>query len=116
MQRATKVSVCAIVASMVIAGLVLSQPVASAAGSSGAFNPQTQFPVGSTTTFNSLNGAAAVQDNFTKPKFTQYTASFTITAQVLNFTKDGGIRWKVLSGTFTINGQTYTVTGGQTDT
>jgi hypothetical protein len=88
---------------MVIAGFVLSQPFASAVGSSGTFNPQTQFPVGSTITFNSLNGAAALQDNFTKPKFTQYTASFTITAQVLNFTKDGGIRWKVLGGTFTIN-------------
>lgn len=112
MQRATKISVCAIVASMIIAGLVLSQPFASAVASSGTFNPQTQFPVGTTITFNSLNGAAALQDNFTKPKFTQYTASFTITAQVLNFTKDGGIRWKVLSGTFTINGQTYTVTGG----
>lgn len=112
MQRATKISVCAIVASVVIAGFVLSQPFASAVGSSGAFNPQTQFPVGTTITFNSLNGAAALQDNFTKPKFTQYAASFTITAQVLNFTKDGGIRWKVLSGTFTINGQTYTVTGG----
>ncbi len=89
---------------MVIAGLVLSQPFASAVGGSGAFNPQAQFPVGSTITFNSLKGAAGLQDNFTKLKFTQYTSSFTITVQVLNFTKDGGIRWKVLSGTFTING------------
>ena len=110
MQRATKISVCAIVAAIVI--VALSQPFALAVGSSGSFNPQTQFPIGSTITFTSLNGAAAVQDNFTRPKFTQYAASFTITAQVLNFTKDGGIRWKVLSGTFTINGQTYTVTSG----
>jgi len=112
MQKSTEISVCAILAVMVIAGFALSQPAAFAVGGSGAFNPQTQFPIGSTITFTSLNGAAAVQDNFTKPRFTQFSASLAITAQVLNFTKDGGIRWKVLSGTFTINGQTYTVTGG----
>jgi hypothetical protein len=113
MQRITKVSVYTIVASTVIVTFALSQPLALAVGSSGSFNPQTQFPVGSTITFTSLNGAAAVQDNLTRPRFTQYSSSFTITAQVLNFTKDGGIRWTVLSGAFTINGQTYTVTNGE---
>ena len=112
MQKSTKISICAIVAAMVIVGVALSQPFAFAVGSSGSFNPQTQFPIGSTLTFTSLNGAAAVPSNFTKPKFTQYPASFSITAQVETLTKDGGIRWKVLSGTFTINGQTYTVTNG----
>lgn len=112
MQGSTKISVCAIVAAMVIVGLALSQPLAFAASNSGQFNPQTQFPIGSTITFTSLNGAAAVRNDVTKPKFTQYAASFTITARVENFTKDGGVRWKVLTGAFTINGQAYTVTGG----
>jgi hypothetical protein len=112
MQKITKLSVFATVAATVIVAFALSQPVVLAVGSSGSFNPQTQFPVGSTITFTSLNGAAAVQDNLTRPRFTQYPSTFTVTAQVLNFTKDGGIRWTVLSGAFTINGQTYTVTNG----
>ncbi len=59
-----------------------------------------------------MNGAAVVRDNATKPKFKQYPSSFTVTAQVENFTANGGVGWKVLSGTFTTNGQTYTVTIG----
>jgi len=112
MQTSTKISAGVVAAAIVIAALVLSQPAAFAAGSSGSFDPQTQFPVGSTITFTSTNGIAAVQSNFTKPRFTQSSSSFTITAQVENLTKDGGIRWKILSGSFTINGQTYSVTNG----
>jgi hypothetical protein len=112
MQTSTKISAGAIAAAIAIAALVLSQPAAFAAGSSGSFNPQTQFPVGSTIAFTSMNGVVAAQSSFTKPRFTQSSSSFTITAQVENLTKDGGIRWKVLSGSFTINGQTYSVTNG----
>jgi len=112
MQTSTKISASVVAAAIIITALVLSQPTAFAAGSSGSFNPQTQFPVGTTITFTSVNGVAAVQDNFTKPRFTQSSSSFTITAQVENLTKDGGIRWKILSGAFTINGQTYSVTNG----
>jgi hypothetical protein len=113
MQRMAKIPVYSLVAATIIVGFALSQPLAFAAGSSGSFNPQTQFPVGSTITFTSLNGAAAVQDNLTRPRFTQSISAFTITAQVINVTRDGGIRWKVLSGAFTINDQTYTVTNGE---
>ncbi len=113
MQKSTKISVGAIAAAITIVALALSQTTAFAAGSSGSFNPQTQFPVGSTIVFTSMNGVASVQGNFTKPKFTQSSSSFTITAQVEALTKDGGIRWTVLSGTFTLNGQTYTVTNGE---
>lgn len=112
MRTSTKISTGAVVAAIVIAALVLSQPATFAAGASGSFNPQTQFPVGSTLTFTSMNGVAAIKSNFTKPRFSQSPSSFTITAQVENLTKDGGIRWKVLSGTFTVNGQTYSVTNG----
>jgi hypothetical protein len=112
MQKSSTIAVCAVVVVMVIAGVVLSQPSVLAVSSSGSFNPQTQFPIGSTITFESLNGASAVRDKAMKPKFIQYTSSFTVTAQVENFTRDGGIRWKVLSGIFTINGQIYTVTSG----
>ncbi len=112
MRKSTTIAVCALIAVMIVAGAVLSQPNAFAVSSSGSFNPQTQFPIGSTITFTSLNGAAAVRDNATRPKFIQYASSFTITAQVKNFTRDGGVGWKVLGGTFTINGQLYTVTNG----
>lgn len=112
MHTSTKISIGVIVATMVIAGVVLSRPPAFGAGNSGSFNPQKQFPIGTHLTFTSINGIAALQSGFTKPRLTQYPASFTITAQVVNFTKDGGVGWKVLSGTFTINGQTYTVING----
>lgn len=112
MRRSTKISIGAMVAVIVIVTLALSQPVAFAVGGSGKFNPQTQFPVGTTVTFSSLDGVAAIRSNFTKPKFTQYDASLSVTVRVENFTKDGGIRWKVLSGTFTVRGQTYTITSG----
>ncbi len=111
MRKSTTIAVYAIVALMLVTGVALSQTNVLAVSSSVSFNPQTQFPIGSTITFASLNGAAAVRDS-AKPKFIQYTSSFTITAQVEKFTRDGGVGWKVLSGAFTINGQLYTVTNG----
>lgn len=105
MQRSTKISIGAIVAAIVIVALSLSQPFAFADDGSGKFNPQTQFPVGTTITFSSLNGLAAIRDNSTKPKFRQYGASLSVTVQVENLTKDGGIRWKVLSGTSRLTGK-----------
>ena len=112
MQKSIKISIGAIVTVMVIVALALSQPLAFAGPPSGRFNPQTQFPVGTTITFKSLNGVAVQKVSFTKPRYTQYDAAATITVKVEKLTEDGGIRWKVLSGTFTINGQTYTVTDG----
>ncbi len=112
MQRSTKFSIGAIFAAIVILGLTFSQPFAFADPSSGRFNPQTQFPVGTTVTFASLNGVAAQRVNFTRPRFEHYDAAATITVKVLNLTREGGIHWEVLSGTFTINGQTYTITKG----
>ncbi len=112
MQRSTNFSIGAIAALMVILALALSQPLAFADGASGKFNPQTQFPAGTTVTFTSLNGVAAQRVNFNKPRFAQYDAAISIMVKVEELTRDGGIRWKVLSGTFTIKGQTYTVTGG----
>ena len=112
MQRSTKISIGAIFAAMFVFALALSQPFAFADAGSGRFNPQTQFPVGTTITFTSLNGMAVQRVDFTKHGYEHYDASFAITVKVTDLTRDGGVRWEVLSGTFTINGQTYTVTGG----
>lgn len=112
MQKSTKISIGAIVAALVIVTLALSQSIASADASSGKFNPQTQFPVGTTVTFTSLNGVAVQEVSFSKPRYEQYDAAATITVQVEKLTQDGGIAWKVLSGSFTINGKTYTITQG----
>jgi len=113
MQKSTKVSIGVIAAAMVLVTLAFSSPIAIADVSSGKFNPQTQFQVGATITFNSLNGVALQRVAFTKPKFAQYDATATITVETDRFTKDGGIHWKVLNGTFTVNGQTYTITEGE---
>jgi hypothetical protein len=110
MQKSTKISIGAIVAVMVIVALALSQPFVLAEPA-GRFDPQKQFPVGTTITFTSLNGVA-LQKTDSKPKYVQYDAAASITVNVESLTKDGGVRWKVLSGTFSINGQTYTITGG----
>jgi hypothetical protein len=109
----SKLSIGALAAAIVLIALTFSSPMAFADGSSGKFNPQTQFPVGTTITFSSLNGVALQRVSFTKPRFAQYDAAASITVEVDQLTKDGGIHWKVTGGTFTINGQTYTITEGE---
>ena len=112
MQKTTKISLGAIFAAAVLVTLAFTSSYAFADGSSGHFDPQTQFPVGTTVTFRSVNGVAAQRDSFTRPRFTQYDASAVIVVKVEDLTRDGGVRWAVLSGTLTINGQIYTITSG----
>jgi hypothetical protein len=82
----------------------------------GHYDPQSQFPVGTQLTFTSFNGVAGqvVGYNNTTEKtiLNAYNASAVITVQVDKLTPDGGIHWNVLSGSFVINGQSYTITGG----
>jgi len=113
MQRPIKTSVGALFAAAVLTALVFSSPLAVAQAGSGKFNPASEFPVGTQLTVSSINGVAAQRDSFDKPKFTQYQASIRVTAEVVNSTADGGIQLKILSGTITINGQTYSVSQGR---
>ena len=116
MQKTTKISLGIIAMLIGIVGLVVSTPAILAQTSSGNYDPQKQFPVGTQFTFTSFNGVAdeVVGFNATKEKpiLAGYQASAVITAQVDRLTPDGGIHWKVLSGSFVINDQTYTITSG----
>lgn len=116
MQERTKISLAAIVIITAIIGLCVSVPAIFAQSAGGQYNPQTQFPVGTQLTFTSFNGLSGqvVGFNTTTERniLAAYTASTTITAQVDKLTPNGGIHWTVTGGSFVINGQTYTITGG----
>ena len=57
MQKMTKSTTTGILLLLALGGLLATAPLASAAQSTnGSFNPQTQFPVGSTVTITSVNG------------------------------------------------------------
>ena len=117
MQR-TKVSLVIIAVITATVALAFSSPTIHAQTTpAGHYDPQTQFPVGTKFTFTSFNGVAGqiVGYNSTteKPIIADYDASAVITVQVDRLTRDGGIHWKVLGGSFVINGETYTITDGE---
>ena len=64
MQKVTKSTTAGILLLLALAGLLVATPVASAQSSSGSFNPQTQFPIGSTVTINSVSGLGGVMPFF----------------------------------------------------
>ncbi len=114
----SKVSITVIVAITVTVALAFSTPMIIAQTSPrGQYNPQTQYPVGTQFTFTSFNGVAGQITGYNntteKPVITGYNASLVITVQVGRLTRDGGIHWKVLGGSFVINGQSYTITSGE---
>ena len=116
MQKTTKISLGIIAMLIGIVGLAVSSPAILAQTTSGSYDPQKQFPVGTQFTFTSFNGVAGQVVGFNttkeKPILDGYQASAVITAQVDRLTPDGGIHWKVLGGSFVINDQTYTITSG----
>ncbi len=52
----TKTTTTGILLLLALGGLLATAPLASAQSTNGSFNPQTQFPVGSTVTITSVNG------------------------------------------------------------
>jgi hypothetical protein len=116
LQERIKISLAAIVMITAIIGLAVSVPAIFAQSTGGQYDPQTQFPVGTQLTFASFNGLSGqvVGFNTTTERniLAAYPASTTIKAQVDKLTIDGGIHWTVTGGSFVINGQTYTITGG----
>ena len=112
----SKVTIALIAAITLTVALTFSAPMILAQTSQGQYNPQTQFPVGTQFTFTSFNGVAGqvVGYNSTTEKqiLDGYNASAIINVQVDKLTQDGGVHWNILGGTFVINGQTYTITGG----
>ena len=113
----SKLSLAILAVITAIAALAYSAPMILAQTASvGHYNPQTQFPVGTQFTFTSFNGVAGqvvgYNDTSEKPIISGYDASAVITVQIDRLTTDGGIHWTVLGGSFVINGETYTITGG----
>jgi hypothetical protein len=113
----TKISLAIIAVITASVALAFSTPTIFAqTAPPGHYNPQAQFPVGTQFSFTSFNGLAGqvVGYNNTRERavIAAYNASATITVQVDKFTPDGGIHWKVVGGSFVINGETYTITGG----
>ncbi len=113
----TKLSIAIVAIITATVALAFTAPMILAQTPSGGhYNPQTQFPVGTEFTFTSFNGVAGqvvgYNDTAKKPIIAGYDASAVITVQVDKLTRDGGIHWKILSGSFVINGQTYTITSG----
>jgi hypothetical protein len=56
MQKMSKSTATGILLLLALAGLLATTPLASAQSANGSFNPQTQFPVGSTVTVTSVYG------------------------------------------------------------
>ena len=113
----SKVTLGVIAAIVAIFALASSAPtILAQSASAGQYNPQTQFPVGTQFTFTSFNGVAGQVTGYDttteKQVITGYSASAIIYVQVDKLTRDGGVRWNVLGGSFAINGQTYTITSG----
>jgi hypothetical protein len=122
-----------------VAGTLAPMP-ASAQSSSGQFNPQTQFAVGTKLQISSIYGletspppfsyGAGFRNNGQNGNRNQIPAnqewnltylrntptansSVTINAQITNDTQDGGVLWVVQGGSITYNGTTLTVTSGE---
>jgi hypothetical protein len=177
MQKTVKYSLVAVILlTLTVAGLwVTTSNNASGQAASGSFNPQTQFPVGSTVSITSVYGIATVplhpfnasntpslgnrnwnqtyknhswnqtsgfrnlnqtlrnhrhlnqtinhnwnqtfinpnRNGAFMPPDTTYSTSITIGAQVVNDTANGGIQWTIQSGSIIVNGNTFTITGGE---
>jgi hypothetical protein len=111
------VSLAILAAITVAIALTFSTPtILAQTAPSGHYDPQAQFPVGTRFAFTSFNGVAGqitgYNNTIEKPVITGYDASAVITVEVNNLTRDGGIHWNILGGSFIIDGETYTITGG----
>jgi hypothetical protein len=137
MQKTIRSTTTGILLLLALAGLLATTPLAMAQSTNGPFNPQTQFPIGSTITVNSVYGlgggmpffnpgmkgrqihgwaqknpSQARNWNQTGPPPQSFTASLTLTAQVTNDTANGDILWTIKSGSINENGTTLTITRG----
>jgi hypothetical protein len=141
MKKISMACLAAIVVAVTVAGLVATTPLVPAQSVSGSFNPQTQFPAGSSLVITSIYGIATVppaiqtttpmptQGNHTFWHFNQtrgqrpwnqtlgqlqsttYNASVTIDAQVIS-DAGNGVQWTVQGGSIVFNETTYTITSG----
>jgi hypothetical protein len=126
MQKAVKYYVAGVVLVITLLSFPFTHP-ASAQTTSGSFNPQTKFQVGSSFTIASIYGIATIHShNQSNPSHQPHQriqagqkdsetsdASITVNAQVANETRNGGVQWTIKTGTLTIKGSPLTVTGGR---
>jgi hypothetical protein len=141
MKKTSMVYLAVIVVAVTVTGLAATTPLAPAQSVSGSFDPQTQFPAGSSLQITSIYGVAAIlsaiqnttsipaQGNHTFWHYNQthgqtpwnqtlgqlqpttYNASVTIDAQVTS-EAGNGVQWSVENGSIVFNGATYTITSG----
>jgi len=129
MQKITRYSVAGILLVITIVGLSLSTSLAKAQNTSGSFNPQAKFLVGSSFSITSVYGIAMVPNNQSDvghhpPQPHQEiqaaqqdsevsNAAITVNGQVVNQTRNGGVQWTIKSGTITIKQNMLTVANGK---
>jgi len=142
MQQMSKSTTAGILLIFALAGLLATTPLTLAQSTNGSFNPQTQFPIGSTVTINSVYGLGGGTIPFFSPGMGGYgangnqghswgqnnqnltrnwnqtgppsfSASLTLTGQVTNDTANGAIIWTITSGSINENGTTLTITNGK---
>jgi hypothetical protein len=141
MKKTSMACLALIVVAVTVAGLVATTPLVPAQSVSGSFNPQTQFPAGSSLLITSIYGIATIppaiqtrtpiptQGNHTFWHYnhtqgqrpwnqtlgqlqpTTYNASLTIDAQVTG-DAGNGVQWTVQGGSIVFNATTYTITSG----
>jgi hypothetical protein len=141
MQQMSKSTTTGILLLLALAGLLATTPLTLAQSTSGSFNPQTQFPIGSTVTVNSVYGVGggipffnagmegqwnngnqghswgqnnqSLTRSWNQTNPPSFSASLTLTGQVTNDTANGDIIWTITSGSINENGTTLTITSGK---
>ena len=127
MQRIRNYSIAGMLLVITILSLSLATSLALAQNTSGSFNPQNKFQIGTSFSITSIYGIATIRSlNQSNPhrqphQMTQVdqqdsevsTASMTITGQVVNDTRRGGVQWAIKSGTIAIKENTLTIIGGK---
>lgn len=130
-KKYSRASMALIIIMSAIAGFSVTTTQASAQSLSASFDPQTQFPVGSSLTIKSVYGIATASpmrnqtrdnqppNNQTRGNQTgeqsirMYSASITVNVQVASDTQSGGVQLNVQAGVIMINEITFTITEGK---
>jgi len=112
----------AVIALVVVMAIFIPSSVVSAQSATGAFNPQTQFQVGSKIGIRSVYGVASPRPqggygqshswNQSQQNLPTYNASITLDIQITNAISGGGIQFTVQDGVVVVDTSTIAITGG----
>jgi len=114
MKQVSKSATTGIILLVALAGLVATAPLALAQSANGSFNPQTQFPIGSTVTVSSLSGLGGGRMPFFNPGMGGMNGNWTRGQNKQgNWTRGNG-NWTRGSHTWAQNNQSRTQNWNQT--